>query len=304
MSVTELNLLEAVDKVNEAKAVVVDVLMPEHFERRHIPGAVNACVYEVVFPDLIAAAVPDKDAPVLLYGAGPDSQDSRIAAEKLARSGYSCVNYFPGGLDEWRAEGYPLEGTAVETVDPPHPELRLEARDYALNVGESALLWKGRNANGSHHGIVPLSGGVLDGCCMTGEFELDMAGLKDMSLDGDETQPVLENHLRSDDFFFTSMFPKAMFRITAMQPVPDCPATLPNFRVMGQLGLRGVSKEVFMAVQLRNLDENRLVMQGNLDLDRTEWGIIYGSARFFQHLGYHLVYDLVSVEFRLVLEAR
>lgn len=304
MSVTELNLLEAVDAIKEAKVTIVDVLMPEHYERRHIPGAVNACVYEVVFPELMDKVAPERSAPILLYGAGPDSQDSRTAAEKLARSGYKDVFYFPGGLEEWRAEGYPLEGTAVEEVDPPHPELHLKDTEYALLPGESEFLWKGRNANGAHFGTVPLECGLLDVRHMTGDFELDMAGLRDFSLEGDEMQPVLENHLRSDDFFFVSMFPKATFRISAMQPVPDCPATLPNFRVMGTLQMRGVGKDVFMAVQLRNLDENRLVMQGNLDLDRTEWGVIYGSSRFFQHLGYHVVYDLISIEFRLVLEAR
>jgi rhodanese-related sulfurtransferase len=31
------------------RQIVLDVLPPEHFEARHIPGARNACVYEVTF---------------------------------------------------------------------------------------------------------------------------------------------------------------------------------------------------------------------------------------------------------------
>jgi hypothetical protein len=39
----------------------------------------------------------------------------------------------------------------------------------------------------------------------------------------------------------------------------------------------------------------------NFDLDRTRWGVIYGSARFFKHLSYHIVYDLISIDLRVVL---
>lgn len=304
MSASELELLEAVDLVNSGKVIIIDVLVPEHFERRHIAGAKNACVYEVGFQDAVRAIVPDSETPLLFYGAGQDSRDSRVAVEKMEREGYSEVYCFPGGLEEWRAEGYRLEGSAVDEVDPPNPELVIEGCDYELSVTESLLRWEGRNVNGSHYGTIPMKSGFLDARNMIGEMVLDMAGLKDMSLDGDDLQPVLEAHLRSDDFFFTTMFPEATFRMTAMQPVPDCPATLPNFRMMGQLKMRGASKDVFAAVQLRNVADGKLTMQGNLDFDRTEWGVIYGSSRFFQHLGYHVVYDLVSVDFRLVFEPK
>lgn len=300
MAIGKLGIIEAMDMIREEKAVLVDVLVPEHFERRHIPGAVNACVYEVGFLALMQKIIPDKNAAVLLYGAGPGSLDCLAAAEKLERVGYAHVYYFPGGLEEWREEGYPLEGSAVRAVDPPHPELVLEQRVYPLAAQASVIRWTGRSANGSHYGLLPVSAGEFDARSMTGEFKLDMLGLKNLDLEGDELHPVLEEHLHSDDFFFTSLFPDAVFRITGMQAIPDAPATLPNYRVMGDLTMCGASREVFFAAQLRNATEG-VSLQGNLDLDRTEWGIIYGSSRFFQHLGYHVVFDLISVDFRVLL---
>jgi len=40
-----------------------------------------------------------------------------------------------------------------------------------------------------------------------------MNTIHNINLEGDELQPVLEAHLRSDDFFFTKLFPKAVFAV-------------------------------------------------------------------------------------------
>jgi hypothetical protein len=71
--------------------------------------------------------------------------------------------------------------------------------------------------------------------------------------------------------------------------------------MQGRLSLRGVSSEIAFPAHIRNLDDGRLAVIANLDFDRTQWGVIYGSSRFFRHLSYHLVYDFISVDFRLVL---
>jgi hypothetical protein len=42
-------------------------------------------------------------------------------------------------------------------------------------------------------------------------------------------------------------------------------------------------------------------LEAHFDLDRTEWGIIYGSARFFEHLGMHQVFEAISISLRLVM---
>jgi hypothetical protein len=37
-----------------------------------------------------------------------------------------------------------------------------------------------------------------------------------------------------------------------------------------------------------------------LSFDRTHWNVLYGSGRYFQGLGMHLVYDLVDLEIKIV----
>jgi len=36
------------------------------------------------------------------------------------------------------------------------------------------------------------------------------------------------------------------------------------------------------------------------DIDRTRWNVIYGSSRFFEHLGMHLMFDPISIQIRIV----
>ena len=301
--VERLSVSEVQTFLKEGNGVLVDTLPPEHFEARHIPGAVSACVYEMVFLDGVTGAAPDKGTPVVLYGAGLESYDCLAAAEKLSRAGYTDIAVFHGGLDEWRSEGLALEGTAPDEVELPHPVLELESKTYQLIPDESIINWTGRNNITTHIGTLALSGGELD---ISGDpsanFVMDMTSIRNTSLEGDELQPVLETHLKSDDFFFTTMFPKAEFKTTQIKLVEDGEATRPNAMIQGNLTLRGLSQEIAFPAHIRNADEGKLIVLANLDFDRTQWGVIYGSSRFFQYLGFHVIYDFISIDFRLILK--
>ena len=143
------------------RQIVLDVLPPEHFEARHIPGARNACVYEVTFLDQVAALAPDKTAPIIVYGAGEGSLDAVTAAGKLHRAGYVNVAVLHGGLPAWKAEGKPLEGTKTDEWEPAHPVLELRKARYMAVPAESTLIWTGRNAGGRHTGTLAIREGTL-----------------------------------------------------------------------------------------------------------------------------------------------
>lgn len=302
-TIVELSIQELVDFLDKGEGVLLDTLVPEHYEARHIPGAKSACVFEVIFLEHVEAAGCSKDMPIVVYGAGEGAMDAETAVEKLIHAGYTDVASFPGGLAEWRASGRAFEGSAPDDIEPPHPVLDLESKVYRLVPEESVLTWTGRNHNGKHYGTLGFVSGELDTTGdISGGFTMDMDSIRNVDLEGDELQPVLEAHLKSDDFFFTKLFPEAVFNTTRICPVISSEATLPNFLVEGVLTLRGISKEISFAAHIRNVADGRIAFIGNLDIDRTEWGVIYGSSRFFRHLGYHVVFDMITVDFRLVLE--
>ncbi|WP_035068388.1 YceI family protein [Nitratidesulfovibrio termitidis] len=302
-TVRKIGLAAARAFVEGRTGIVLDVMVPEHFEQRHIPGAVQACVHEVVFCDAVAALAPDRTAPVLVYGAGAGSLDGRMAAEKLLRQGHADVRWFAGGLEAWCGAGLPLEGNAPHVRPDAHPPVVMPDGRYALDAAASVIRWTGRNDNGAHHGTVNCAGGTLafSRGRGTGDLRMDMRTIRDLDIADDALRPVLEAHLASDDFFFTTLFPQAALEDMALTPLPSATATTPNYRLAGLFILRGVHRKLALNVAVRSLgDAGGLALAGHCDLDRTRWGVLYGSARFFRHLGYHRVDDAISLDFRLV----
>src|SRR3981081_1426655 len=77
--------------------IVIDVRLEDDFKAAHLPGAINNCVYEVVFSDPPAKSVPERPRPIVVYGANSESYEARVAAEKLSRAGYANVYEYWGG---------------------------------------------------------------------------------------------------------------------------------------------------------------------------------------------------------------
>ena len=64
--------------------------------------------------------------------------------------------------------------------------------------------------------------------------------------------------------------------------------------------LRGITAEIGFDATVSPVTDGVLIARAHFDLDRTRWNIIYGSARFFEHLGMHLVFDTISIELKIV----
>ena len=88
--------------------VLVDALAPMVYAHSHLPGAINLPP-SAFDQDRIARRVPDRHAEIVVYCAGPDCEDSAETAQRLEALGYTNVHHYPGGKDEWRDLGLPLE---------------------------------------------------------------------------------------------------------------------------------------------------------------------------------------------------
>jgi rhodanese-related sulfurtransferase len=286
----------------DKKAVLVDVLPAAEHERCHVRGARNACVYEVAFADNMRGLAPDSAQTVVVCGHGAETREAEFAVEKLERLGYTDVRILAGGRVAWHAAGLPLAGdeptpTAPAGVAEPAPGR------YEADPAASWIRWEGRNPNGAHDGTVDLAGGAIEVTAegVTGRFEIDLETLRNADLAGDPTQQVLVDHLLSDDFFFAEKFPRPVFTIASAAPVPEAAPTTPNYRIDGALELRGVRAPLAFDATISSLAEGGFAVEAHFDLDRTRWGVIYGSARFLAHLGMHVVFDPVSIRLRVVL---
>ena len=269
------------NKTDDPNLKIIDVRLSEHFDQEHIPGAQNNCVFEIDFIERMSEIVPEISFPVCVYGAAEDSFESKVAVEKLVRAGYKNVHDFRAGIDAWRVAGFAVEGTGriegqVQTpVEGKRP----------IDTSESSIDWTGQNLGSKHWGSLQLKSGQIEfrnGCVVSGYFVIDMHSITDLNIDNKEMRKVLEDHLKSDDFFDCERFPEANFELTDVNSIAGATPGTPNINFIGNFKLKGVTHSIqFNAVGEFN-DDGQWVAQTNFDIDRTRWNIIYGSGKFFQ----------------------
>ncbi|HEX8386038.1 MAG TPA: rhodanese-like domain-containing protein [Rubricoccaceae bacterium] len=85
---------------------LVDVREDSEWAAGHLPGAVH--IGKGVIERDVETALPDPDAPVVLYCGG--GYRSALAADALGRMGYTAVESMDGGFRAWTEAGLPVEG--------------------------------------------------------------------------------------------------------------------------------------------------------------------------------------------------
>lgn len=282
--------------------MILDIHPDEQYAKKHLPGARNACVYEVVFLSNVKQVAPEPEKEIVVCGSGDASLGALVAADKLVRAGYRKVYELIGGTEAWRNAGYPLEGLEAEAPNFSGNRPCIEDRLYIVDRKQSIIEWVGRNANWKHTGTVSLLKGRIeaDHGRFQGSFEIDMKSLTNQSVSDEPLRKVLIDHLESDDFFHVDRFPVATFTLESARELIDATPGAPNFEIEGTLILRGVSAPLNFPATVGSLQDGGLSAEAHFDIDRTRWNVIYGSGRFFDHLGIHLVFDAVSIQLKIV----
>lgn len=151
-----------------------------------------------------------------------------------------------------------------------------------IKTSESTIKWTGKKVLGKHYGTIDFKEGYLemDGENLTGgKFIVDMTSILVTDLEGD-SKAQLEGHLNSDDFFGVDTYPTATLEILKASK------TNTGYNVSADLTIKGKTEPV-------NFD---LAIDGNtatttLKIDRTKYGVRYGSGSFFDNLGDNTISD-------------
>jgi rhodanese-related sulfurtransferase len=85
---------------------LLEVLPAALFAMGHLPGALSAPAHRLRW--LAPQLLPDRSAPVILYGSSTRCTALRDARETLAELGYTRVVTYPGGKRAWAAEALPF----------------------------------------------------------------------------------------------------------------------------------------------------------------------------------------------------
>ncbi len=84
---------------------LVDVREDKEWDQGHLPGAIH--LGKGVIERDIEGVIPDPNAEIVLYCGG--GYRSALAAENLARMGYTNVVSMDGGIRGWKEAGFPIE---------------------------------------------------------------------------------------------------------------------------------------------------------------------------------------------------
>ncbi|WP_038531702.1 YceI family protein [Formosa agariphila] len=151
-----------------------------------------------------------------------------------------------------------------------------------VNIKESQITWTGHKVTGQHDGTLTLKDGALEfnnKQLIGGEFTMDMTSINTTDLEG-KSKAKLDGHLKSDDFFGTEKYPTATLKFTEVKGQGT------DYTVTGDLTVKGITKPITF---------NMTVAEGSakaaFKIDRTKYGIKYGSASFFDDLQDKAIYN-------------
>jgi polyisoprenoid-binding protein YceI len=146
---------------------------------------------------------------------------------------------------------------------------------------------KVRGRFGSFSGAVEVEDGNFANASV--EASIDAASI-------DTGTPQRDTHLRSADFFDAEKFPQLLFRSKRIEAAGDN-----RYRVVGELTIRGVTREVSLDVEAtgKGVDpwgNERLGFSASTSLDRKDFGLNWNQAL---ETGGVLVGDRVDVELEI-----
>ncbi|MDT0555988.1 YceI family protein [Patiriisocius hiemis] len=159
-----------------------------------------------------------------------------------------------------------------------------------INIKESSIEWKGKKVLGSHTGTIQLKEGYLemDGNKLTGGmFVVDMTSINVTDLEGD-SKGKLEGHLKSDDFFGTASHP------TATLLIKKATKTKSGFEVTADITIKDTTEEITFILKMKDNTATT-----SLKIDRTKFGVRYGSGSFFDNLGDNTISDNFELDVTL-----
>lgn len=166
---------------------------------------------------------------------------------------------------------------------------------YIANTESSVVRWRGERVIGnSHEGTVDLQSGsftVAEGELNGGEFVIAMT-----SIESDEDIDRLETHLKSEDFFQVETYPEAKLAITNTNMEEDG-----MYTVNANLTIRDITAPITFVAKLSETDGLARV-QADFSIDRTIWGVKYGSGKFFQDLGDSMIKDEMKLSVDIMAE--
>lgn len=167
---------------------------------------------------------------------------------------------------------------------------------FNIQPESSSVNWTGKKVLGLHTGTIFLQSGFLDfdqDQLIGGELTMDMTRITVTDMKEQKLHYEFLHHLQSADFFAVDQYKTAKLTIT------KCVKTGDRHTVYGDLAIKGITNPISFNTSIEILTDFLHAM-GELKVDRTVYGIKYGSGKFSSNLGNKLIYDEFVIQFKLI----
>ncbi len=174
----------------------------------------------------------------------------------------------------------------------------------ALDNDNSNLYWRGTKPSGEHLGTISVSKGMLsvdNGTITGGSFTIDLNSIVCTDLEG-EWNAKLVGHLKSEDFFYTEMYPEAKFEfVSASDYTGDATEGIsPTHTLTGNLTMRGVTKSISFPAEVSISDGAVSAKTNEFSIDRTLWGVNFKSKTIFAEFKDDFIGDMMNLKLDVV----
>ncbi|KAB1154430.1 YceI family protein [Flavobacterium luteum] len=159
----------------------------------------------------------------------------------------------------------------------------LSSQIIGINIQESIITWNGKKVTGEHKGTINFKEGFLvyeNEKIVGGDFIVDMTTINNTDQTGND-KLKLEGHIKSFDFFNITDFKTSQL---VFKSITDKGKNL--YKVIADLTIKGVTNPIKF-----DLIINKQGATAKLKVDRTKYGIQYGSGNFFDDIGDWTIYD-------------
>ena len=163
-----------------------------------------------------------------------------------------------------------------------------------IDTQKSTINWVGKKVTGQHSGTINFAEGtiIVNGKSIRGgSFTVDMTSINTTDLEAGKGKEKLDGHLKADDFFGVEKYKTAKLEIKLISDNGDG-----TFNVTANLTIKDQTNPVNFV--LKSTSKNSA--SATVKVDRTKYGIKYGSGSFFEGLGDKAISDEFELNVNLV----
>ena len=176
------------------------------------------------------------------------------------------------------------------------------AEKFTVDTANSKLEWLASKPTENHTGTISIANGTINilGSEITGSFVLDMNSINVTDLEAGKGKEGLEAHLKGtakeeqeDHFFNVTKYPTAAFEVTGVTEKDG------KKMMQGNLSIRDKKQNIEFPITYNVDGDNMTLSSETFTIDRTEWGVNYGSQSVFDNLGDKFINDDIEITIKI-----